>query len=441
MTPIQREAIPPGLAGKDVLGQAPAGTGKTVAFGIPLIEKVDPTLGRVQGVVMCPTRELTIQVARELSKLGGPKGVRVLAVYGGQPITTQIRELKQRPQIIVGTPGRLLDHLRRRTIRLGQVAVVVLDEADEMLDMGFIEDITAILAMAPTERQTLLFSATIPKEIEALAQNFMQSPVTIRVTPAEIIVPGILQEYIEVAERRKFDVLCNLLDVHCPQAAIVFARTKKRVDEVTTALATRGYSAEAIHGDLPQSQRDAVMGRFRHGSLKILVATDVAARGLDIDHVTHVYNFDIPQDAESYVHRIGRTGRVGRSGTATTFITRGQIRSLRTIESRTRGQIRQQPAPTLQDAIKGQQKLAKEQLIKALGTDHQSYRRMADQLLQDYDAVDLVAAALRLLTREPNTTPVQLSFADVPEPREQKGRKKHGRWQSREPQKQRTRGI
>jgi ATP-dependent RNA helicase DeaD len=431
MTPIQKEAIPPGLAGKDILGQAPAGTGKTVAFGIPLVDKVDPKLNRVQGVVICPTRELAMQVARELNKLGGPKGVRALAVYGGQPIKVQIRELKRRPQIIVGTPGRLLDHLNRRTIRLGQVSVVVLDEADEMLDMGFIEDITAILAKAPQERQTLLFSATIPREIEALAREFMKDPVTIRIKPTEIVVPGIKQEYIEVAERRKFDVLCNLLDVHCPQAAIVFARTKQRVDEVTAALSARGYSAEAIHGDLPQSKRDAVMGRFRSGSLRILVATDVAARGLDIDDVTHVYNFDIPQDPESYVHRIGRTGRAGRSGTATTFITRGQRRNLRIIESRTRGKIQRQPAPTLNDAIKGQRKLAREQLVESLEHDNHNYHKMADELLQEYDAVDLVSAALRLLTKEPNTTPVQLSFANAPDFEERKGRKKSGRWQKR----------
>lgn len=303
-TPIQEQTIPVVLEGRDIIGQAQTGTGKTAAFGIPLVEKLDVQSGNIGGLVVTPTRELAVQVAEELNKIGQFKGVRALPIYGGQDINRQIRALKNRPHIIVGTPGRLMDHMRRKTIRLQQVAMVILDEADEMLNMGFIDDIRTILEEIPEERQTLLFSATMPKPIHDLAQRFMRNPELISIKTKEVTVPNTEQNYVEVQEKQKFDVLCRLLDIQSPELAIIFGRTKRRVDELYEALNKRGYSAEGIHGDLTQAKRDSVLRKFKEGVTEILVATDVAARGLDISGVTHVYNYDIPQDPESYVHRI-----------------------------------------------------------------------------------------------------------------------------------------
>jgi len=408
-TPIQEQTIPPALAGRDVMGQAPTGTGKTAAFGLPMLQRMEPS-GGVQSLVVTPTRELAVQVAQELNRLGQPKGIQALPVYGGQDIGRQIRRLKDGPAVVVGTPGRLLDHIRRRTLRLQGVRVAVLDEADEMLNMGFLEDIQDILSHVPAERQTLLFSATIPPAIQTLSGQFMRDPVRIKVTPRVMTAPNTEQVYVETKETSKFDVFCNLLDLHGPDAAIVFSRTKKRVDELTDALRIRGYSADGIHGDLNQAKRDAVMGRFKAGGVDVLVATDVAARGLDIDHVSHVYNFDIPQEPEGYVHRIGRTGRAGRSGIAVTLVTHSEIRQLRFIETVTKTSIRRIPAPTLVETKEGLQKKAVTELLESCDhPDTEKLRRMAEDLLQQTDAVTVAAAALRLLSREPNTTPVQIS--------------------------------
>ena len=319
-TPIQELAIPIAITGKDLIGQAQTGTGKTAAFGIPMIEKMTSEKGPVQGLVMTPTRELAIQVAEEINTIGQFKGVRALPIYGGQDIDRQVRALKNKPQIIVATPGRLMDHMRRRFIRLQYLTVVVLDEADEMLNMGFREDIESILLEVPLDRQTMLFSATMPQPIRELAKRFMRDPEFISIKAKEMTVPNTEQYYYQVHESQKFDTLCRLLDIQSPDAAIVFARTKRRVDELLDALNKRGYSAEAIHGDLTQAKRDSVMRNFRERVTETLVATDVAARGLDISGVTHVYNFDIPQDPDSYVHRIGRTGRLGKPGIASTFV-------------------------------------------------------------------------------------------------------------------------
>ncbi|EXX85542.1 DEAD/DEAH box helicase, partial [Paenibacillus darwinianus] len=308
-TPIQDKAIPIALSGTDLIGQAQTGTGKTAAFGIPLINKIPVSEERIVALIMTPTRELAIQVADEIGKLARYKGVRTLPIYGGQEIGRQIRALKKRPHIIIGTPGRLLDHINRKTIKLDDVQTVVLDEADEMLDMGFMEDITSILSLVPEERQTMLFSATMPPNIQKLAQQFLRNPEHVSVIPKNITAPSIEQAYIEVHERQKFEAISRLLDMESPELAIVFGRTKRRVDELSEALQKRGYSADGLHGDLSQNQRDAVMRKFRDGSIDVLVATDVAARGLDVSGVTHVINFDLPQDPESYVHRIGRTGR------------------------------------------------------------------------------------------------------------------------------------
>ena len=298
-TPIQAETIPYGLSGADIIGQAQTGTGKTAAFGIPMIERFDREKKAVQGLVIAPTRELAIQVAAEINRIGRFSRIRALAIYGGQEMGRQIRALKDRPQIVVATPGRLIDHLKRRTIRLHDVRTVVLDEADEMLNMGFIEDIKEILRLAPSERQTLLFSATMPKEIREIATTLMKSPKEIKIKAKEMTVTNIDQFFMEVPERQKFDTLTNHLDIHAPKLAIVFTRTKKRVDEITDGLQVRGFRAEGIHGDLTQQKRMTVLRKFKEERIELLVATDVAARGLDISGVTHVYNFDIPQDPES----------------------------------------------------------------------------------------------------------------------------------------------
>ncbi|SFG98492.1 ATP-dependent RNA helicase DeaD [Desulfotomaculum arcticum] len=409
-TPIQEKAIPVGLQGRDLIGQAHTGTGKTAAFGIPMVEFLKVEQGQIQGVVLTPTRELAVQVAEELNKIGQFKGIRTLPIYGGQDINRQIRALKNRPHIIVGTPGRFMDHMRRKTIRVNQVNIVVLDEADEMLNMGFIEDIETILKDIPEERQTLLFSATMPGPIQTLAQRFMINPEVIRIQSRQVTVPVIEQSYIEVEEKQKFDVLCRLFDTQSPTRSIVFGRTKRRVDELYEALSKRGYSAEGIHGDMSQARRDQVMRQFKEGLIETLVATDVAARGLDISGVSHIYNFDIPQDPEGYVHRIGRTGRAGQTGAAITLVTPREIRHLRIIENMTRGKIARKPIPTIKEAIEGQQRLAVEKLMNAVEKgDIEHYKGFAEDLLDATDSVTLVAAALKVLTKDIDQTPVKLT--------------------------------
>ena len=409
-TPIQAATIPLSLQNRDVIGQAQTGTGKTAAFGIPLIEKIDMNNDAVQAIVVAPTRELAIQVSEELYKIGSTKRVRVLPIYGGQDIERQIRALKKHPHIIVGTPGRVLDHIKRRTLRLQNVHTVVLDEADEMLNMGFVEDIEAILSHVPTERQTLLFSATMPEPIRRIAERFMQNPELVRVKAKEMTVPNIEQYYIEIQEKKKFDTLTRLLDIQSPELAIVFGRTKRRVDELAEALNLRGYTAEGIHGDLSQARRLSVLRKFKEGSIDILVATDVAARGLDISGVTHVYNFDIPQDPESYVHRIGRTGRAGKTGMAITFVTPREIGQLHHIEKTTKRKMERMKPPTLDEALEGQQRAAIEKLLTTIEHNNLSfYKRAAEELLEEHDSVSLVAACIKMLTKEPDMTPVQLT--------------------------------
>lgn len=409
-TPIQAKTIPLSLQNKDVIGQAQTGTGKTAAFGIPIVEKVDVKNGAVQALVVAPTRELAIQVSEELYKIGAVKRVRVLPIYGGQDIERQIRALKKHPHVIVGTPGRIIDHIHRGTLRLEHVHTVVLDEADEMLNMGFIEDIEAILSHVPAKRQTLLFSATMPDPIRRIAERFMNDPELVKVKAKEMTVPNIQQYYLEVHEKKKFDILTRLLDIQAPELAIVFGRTKRRVDELAEALNLRGYAAEGIHGDLSQAKRLSVLRKFKEGSIEILVATDVAARGLDISGVTHVYNFDIPQDPESYVHRIGRTGRAGKTGMAMTFVTPREIGQLHHIERTTKRKMERMKPPTLDEALEGQQRVAIEKLLNVAETENlSSYNRAAEELLEEHDSVTIVAACLKMLTREPDTTPVKLT--------------------------------
>jgi ATP-dependent RNA helicase DeaD len=411
-TPIQAQAIPIALNGKDMIGQAQTGTGKTTAFGVPLLEKLNVDEG-LQGLVVCPTRELAVQVAEELNRIGQVKGIRTLPIYGGQDIGRQIRALKNRPQVIAATPGRLIDHIERKTVRLGSVKMVVLDEADEMLNMGFIEDIEKILAEMPKEKQTMLFSATMPKRIQSLAERFMIEPEVVKIKAKEMTVTNIEQHYIEAHEKQKFDVLCSLLDIQTPELAIVFGRTKKRVDEVVDGLIKRGYSAEGIHGDIPQAKRDQVIRRFKEQSIDIMVATDVAARGLDISGVSHVYNFDIPQDPESYVHRIGRTGRAGKKGKAITFVTPREIDHLKIIENVTKKKMTKMPIPTMHDVMEGNQQAAINQLLETIeSNDYKEYKRLAENLLEDTDSVTLLSAALKLITKEPDATPVKITAVE-----------------------------
>ncbi|MCG3086733.1 DEAD/DEAH box helicase [Sporosarcina cyprini] len=409
-TPIQEGTITFGMEGRDVIGQAQTGTGKTAAFGIPIIEKIDMNDPSVQALIIAPTRELAIQVSEEIYKIGYGKRARVLTVYGGQEIGRQIRALRNNPQIVVGTPGRILDHINRRTLKLNNVQTLVLDEADEMLNMGFIEDINTILENVPAERQTLLFSATMPGPIRKIAETFMKDPEIVKIKSKEMTVENIEQFFVKSQESEKFDILTRLLNVHQPELAIVFGRTKRRVDELSHALSIRGYLAEGIHGDLTQAKRMSVLRQFKDNKIDVLVATDVAARGLDISGVTHVYNFDIPQDPESYVHRIGRTGRAGKSGVAVTFVTPREMSYLRVVEETTKKRMTPLQPPTSDEALIGQQRLAMEQLTEIVEKNQLGdYKQMASEMLEKFEAHDLVAAALKSLTKEPDDTPVKIT--------------------------------
>ena len=349
-TPIQSLAIPHILNGSDVIGQAQTGTGKTCAFGIPAIEMINPELDGVQVLVLCPTRELAIQTSEELKNVSKHKrSVRILPVYGGQPIDRQILALKKRPQIIIGTPGRIMDHMRRHTLKFTNLRMIILDEADEMLNMGFREDIDTILEKVPEEKQTILFSATMPKEIMDLTARYQKEPVYVKAVHKELTVPSIEQYYLETSEALKIEMLSRLIDAGNIKLSLVFCNTKKRVDELASNLQSRGYSAEALHGDMKQLQRDRVMSKFRKGTIDILIATDVAARGIDVDNVEAVFNYDIPSDEEYYVHRIGRTGRAGRTGKAYTFVVGREIYKLRDIQRCTKSTIIPQKPPSLMD--------------------------------------------------------------------------------------------
>ena len=349
-SPIQAKAIPAMISGIDLIGQAQTGTGKTAAFGIPLLEKVDPKLKKLQAIVLCPTRELAIQVADEIRNLSRyMHGIKVLPIYGGQDIVKQIRSLKSGTQIVIGTPGRVMDHMRRKTMKLDFVHTVVLDEADEMLNMGFREDIEFVLSGVPEKRQTVLFSATMPKPIMEITKKFQNNAKVIKVTKKELTVPNIEQYYYDVKPKKKEEVLSRLLDIYSPRLSVVFCNTKKQVDLLVNALLGRGYFAAGLHGDMKQEQRDRVMQGFRTGKTEILVATDVAARGIDVDEVEAVFNYDLPQDDEYYVHRIGRTGRAGREGRAFSFVSGKEVYKLKEIQRYCKTKIYAQKVPSLND--------------------------------------------------------------------------------------------
>lgn len=395
-TPIQQEAIPHALEGRDVIGQAQTGTGKTAAFSLPMLNILDDSLTQVQGLVITPTRELAIQVQEEIYRLGKRQKAKVYVVYGGSPIGKQIDRIKNyHPQIVVGTPGRILDLMQRKVLKLHHLRTLVLDEADEMLNMGFIEDIQTIIQATPTARQTLLFSATMPPAIKALGTQFLKEPIHVKIKAAQMTADLIEQFFVKCRDDEKFDILTRFLEVQNPKQAIVFCRTKKRVDEVGRGLSLRGFNAEMIHGDITQQKRTSVITDFRKGNVELLVATDVAARGLDISGVTHVYNYDITQDPESYVHRIGRTGRAGNDGISITFVLANEMAYLRTIESLTKKQMSPMRPPTDNEARHGQVNQLLERLVQSIDEGiPEHYRNLAKQLLEHYPANDVLAFLL-----------------------------------------------
>ncbi|MCX5799559.1 MAG: DEAD/DEAH box helicase [Proteobacteria bacterium] len=403
MTPIQAEAIPLIIEGKDIIGQAQTGTGKTLAFGLPLLDALHARVRKLQVIVLCPTRELAIQVAEELKRvLTYKKGIYVVPIYGGQPIDRQIRSLNAGAHVVIGTPGRTIDHINRGTLRLNTVKTVVLDEADEMLNMGFIDDVEIILRKIPPERQMLLFSATMPKPILELAKKYQKDPTFVKVVHRQLTVPNVEQFYFEVKESSKLDVLCRLIDVHGLKSSLVFCNMKRRVDEVTMQLEARGYLAQGLHGDMTQPQRTYAMERFRRNVTEILVATDVAARGIDVENIEAVFNYDLPQDEEYYVHRIGRTARAGKSGQAFTFVVGREIHKLRDIESYAATKITRSPIPSLTDVgeVKTSALLERvKTIIDRGGTEE--YERVIDPLLkEDYTSLDIAAALLKMVMDE-----------------------------------------
>ena len=399
-TPIQSLAIPEALKGKDVIGQAQTGTGKTVAFGIPILEKIYIKDKSPQAIIICPTRELSIQVAEELGKLSSfVKGLHILPVYGGQPIGRQIRVLKKGVHIIIGTPGRLLDHIQRKTLDLSGIETVVLDEADEMLDMGFREDIEKILRFTPKNRQTLLFSATMPNAIKKLTNNYQKNPKHLKIAQHIMTAPEIEQFYLETRERMKLETLSRLLDSYDINLALVFCNTKRKVDRLTRDLKSRGYSVDGIHGDMRQNQRDKVMGKFRKGKIEILVATDVAARGIDVPNVEAVFNYDVPNNNEYYVHRIGRTGRAGKTGYAFTFVNGKEIYNLRDIRKYTKSKIKQQKIPSIKDVDKIKSNLILDKIKEKIEKNNlDKHVHMVESLVEvGYNSIDIAAALLNML--------------------------------------------
>ncbi|HYW06105.1 MAG TPA: DEAD/DEAH box helicase [Longimicrobium sp.] len=396
-TPIQVQAIPLLLSGRDVVGQAATGTGKTAAFALPLVQKVDGDLRGVQALVLAPTRELAVQVAEATHKYGARRGVSVLAVYGGQAIDRQLRELRRGVNVVVGTPGRILDHIRRGSLDLSSVGYVVLDEADEMLDMGFIEDIEAILEETPPTRQTALFSATFPPRIAQLANRHMTDATRITVRAPRLETPLVRQVAYVVPRSHKLEALARILDVEAPTSAIIFCRTRNEVDELNEALSVRGYRPEALHGGLNQAQRDRVMKRFRDGTADLLIATDVAARGLDVEHVSHVVNYDIPQTPEVYVHRIGRTGRAGREGVAITLAQPREQFLLRGIERVVGQPIPLARVPTVADLRARRVELLRTAILETIQEDeYDLYREAVLPLAEQFDPIEIAAAAAKL---------------------------------------------
>jgi len=405
---IQAGIIPIMLTGADVIGQAQTGTGKTAAFALPILHNLESGQGHIQALVLAPTRELALQVADAMTEYGQHCRVRVLAVYGGQPYAPQINQLKRGVDIVVGTPGRLLDLLKRKVLDLSQLRTLVLDEADEMLSMGFIEDIEAILNETPAERQTALFSATLPKEIRRLAERYMREPQSVTIQREEVTLAAIEQRYYLVREGDKLALVTRLFEVEDISSSLIFVRTRAASSELANALSTRGFPAEALNGDLSQDARERTLNRFRQGQIKVLVATDVAARGLDIDDISHVFNFHLPDDVEIFVHRIGRTGRAGKTGIAISLLTPFEQRRLRDIERFTHRKMVQFQVPTVEDVEKHRETALLEKLTK--GMEHGRAKRelmLVNQLVAEgHDPLELAAVAIKLMRGEEKQGPL-----------------------------------
>ena len=409
-SPIQEQTIPLALEGKDVIGQAQTGTGKTAAFGLPTLEKIHTEDQTIQALVIAPTRELAVQSQEELFRFGRSKGVKVRSVYGGSSIEKQIKALKSGAHIVVGTPGRLLDLIKRKALKLDHIETLILDEADEMLNMGFLEDIEAIISRVPENRQTLLFSATMPEAIKRIGVQFMKEPEHVKIAAKELTTELVDQYYIRVKEQEKFDTMTRLMDVEQPELAIVFGRTKRRVDELTRGLKIRGFRAEGIHGDLDQNKRLRVLRDFKNGNLDVLVATDVAARGLDISGVTHVYNYDIPQDPESYVHRIGRTGRAGKSGQSITFVAPNEMGYLQIIENLTKKRMKGLKPATAEEAFQAKKQVALKKIERdfadeAIRGNFEKFAKDARKLAAEFSPEELAMYILSLTVQDPDSLP------------------------------------
>ncbi|MEE8390844.1 MAG: DEAD/DEAH box helicase, partial [Anaerolineae bacterium] len=413
----QEKAIPLLLAGRDVLGQAQTGTGKTAAFALPMLHALDSQCANVQGLVVAPTRELANQVAKAICSYGSHRDVRVLPVYGGQSYNRQINRLKRGVDIVVGTPGRMLDLINKKVLDLGSVRFLVLDEADEMLSMGFIEDIEAILSETPDTRQTALFSATLPAPIHNLADRYMHAPEAITINPKQLTVSNIEQRYYVVRENNKLSALTRLLEMETVTSALIFARTRVGTAELAEALLSRGFQAEALHGDLSQQIRETILGHFRRGQVTLLVATDVAARGLDIEDISHVINYDLPLDLEYYVHRIGRTGRAGKKGIAITLVTPQERWRVRKIEKYARCSITSAKLPTATQILNRRDERFLDQLTDQLAQGQlTSERAMIAKLVESgCDPLDIAAAAIQLARAEEQQRPIE-KIAEIKAP-------------------------
>ena len=399
---IQAACIPLLLKeGTEVVGQAQTGTGKTAAFALPILETVDEEKKSVQALILTPTRELALQVSEEINSLKGDRKTEVTPIYGGASMEIQLRKLKRGVQIVVGTPGRILDHIKRGTLDLSNLVFMVLDEADEMLDMGFIEDIEEVLKNVPETRRMLMFSATMPPQIQKLAENFMKNPTLVRTQKTDAATPQADQIYFEVKEADKIEALTRIIDRDPDFYGVIFCRTKLQCDEIGHKLQARGYDAEALHGDLSQRERETILRKMKERVIRILVATDVAARGLDIQDLTHVINYSLPSDPEIYIHRVGRTGRAGKEGTAITFITPSEARRFSYIKKASKSEIRKEEIPTPREVVERRRELIKEQLLSALENDGgEEYRSISEGLLEDNDPVDVLSSVLSLFYRD-----------------------------------------
>lgn len=418
-TPVQAASIQHMLAGEDVIAQAQTGTGKTAAYALPIIENIDISVRHIQALVLAPTRELAVQVATSFKNYAKHSNLNTVAIYGGQPIERQFRFLATGAHVVVATPGRLIDHINRGTIVLNHVKCIVLDEADEMLAMGFIEDVEQILAVLPKPHQTALYSATMPEAILNLSKRYMSNPARVSIAATQRTADLVEQRYYEVHHADRFEVLARLLQYEEPGAAMIFCRTRNDVDQLGEKLTARGFNCDTLHGELSQTQRDRVMQRFRTAQSTILVATDVAARGLDVDHVTHVINYELPPDPEVYVHRIGRTGRAGRSGVAISIVTPRERFTLKQIQRATNATITAHPIPVLSDLNKRQRlRLAKQVSETIQAHDLLNEKALLAQLLEHHDSETIAAATLRIafgnLLSEPTHDPLARSIANIP---------------------------